>query len=177
MSRYSGKCDLADHIEIFGINHILNSDVYIGDSETPLKLTCYEDLIPYLPYIIGLSVRGKEKSYMRLSSESWVDREERDTLEFYKKRLVRIYKRCKRKHEIYDVNKAQNEVCFLITPKAVKELARRVGEKGQKAELDGLHLESCEYYRRNLVKEMLAHGINPAEYGYGRFLTNAEKEF
>ena len=40
MSRFSGKCDFFDEIEIFGLEHILNSEVYVGDSKEPLKLTC-----------------------------------------------------------------------------------------------------------------------------------------
>lgn len=38
MSRFSGKCDFCDEIEIFGLDHILNSDVYVGDSKQPLRL-------------------------------------------------------------------------------------------------------------------------------------------
>lgn len=34
MSRFSGKCDLCDEIEIFGLERILNSDVYVGDTGT-----------------------------------------------------------------------------------------------------------------------------------------------
>ena len=27
-----------------------------------------------------------------------------------------------------------------------------------------------EYYRQELVDEMIKHGLNPADYGYGRFI-------
>lgn len=78
MSRFSGKCDFCDEIEIFGLEHILNSDVYVGESKEPLKLTCLADCVPYYPYIVSVAHHDNVKkcSYIRLTSKSWVDIEE-----------------------------------------------------------------------------------------------------
>lgn len=75
MSRFSGKCDFCDEIEIFGLERILNSDVYVGDSEEPLKLTCLADCVPYYPHIVSVAHHDNvtNRSYIRLSSKSWVD--------------------------------------------------------------------------------------------------------
>ena len=78
MSRFSGKCDFCDEIEIFGLDYILGSDVYVGDSDEPLKLTCLADCIPYYPYIITVAVHdnAKGKGCIELTKKSWVDIEE-----------------------------------------------------------------------------------------------------
>lgn len=75
MSRFSGKCDFCDEIEIFGLEHILNSEVYVGNSEEPLKLTCLADCVPYYPYIVSIAHHDNVKncSYIRLTEKSWVD--------------------------------------------------------------------------------------------------------
>lgn len=78
MSRFSGKCDFCDEIEICGIDHILNCNVYLEDSKEPLHLTCLEDCIPYYPHIVvaaGMDNVNKT-GVIRLSSRSWLDIEE-----------------------------------------------------------------------------------------------------
>jgi hypothetical protein len=79
MSKFSGKCDFYDEIEIFGLDKILMSQVYVGESEVPLVLRTYEDCIPYFPHIITMSVydNAAGRNVIRLSERSWVDIEER----------------------------------------------------------------------------------------------------
>ena len=77
MSKFSGKCDFYDVIEMHGLEHILNSDVYIGDSNIPLNLVCYKDCIPYFPYVVSIAGYSRNsKSFIRLTTKSWVDIEE-----------------------------------------------------------------------------------------------------
>ena len=38
MSKFSGKCDFCDTIEICGLEKILNSKIYLGKSEIPLEI-------------------------------------------------------------------------------------------------------------------------------------------
>lgn len=75
MSKFSGKCDFYDEIEIFGLERILNSEVYVGDSREPLKLTCLADCVPYYPHIVSIAHHDnvKNRSYIRLTEKSWVD--------------------------------------------------------------------------------------------------------
>lgn len=94
MSRFSGKCDFCDEIEIFGLDHILNSDVYVGDSKQPLRLASLRDCVPYFPYVVSMAHHNQEKNrgYIRLTSKSWVDIEEEryghfKTLDYYRERL------------------------------------------------------------------------------------------
>lgn len=76
MSRFSGKCDFCDEIEIFGLDKILKSEVYVGDSDEPLKLTCLADCVPYYPYVVVTSACSGDRATIRLTSKSWVDIEE-----------------------------------------------------------------------------------------------------
>lgn len=79
MSRYSGKCDLADHIEIYGgFQKFMenNPEIYVGDSETKLSFAKESELMPYYPYVISVSAHSPGHDFIRLMSISWVDYEE-----------------------------------------------------------------------------------------------------
>ncbi len=75
MSRFSGKCDFYDEIAIFGLDCILNSEVYVGDSQGPLELRCLADCVPYYPYVISMSYMDntERNGIIRLTDRSWVD--------------------------------------------------------------------------------------------------------
>lgn len=94
MSRFSGKCDFCDEIKIFGLDYILNSKVYVGQSTDPLELHCLADCVPYYPYVVVVSCMdnvGKE-GIVRLTEKSWVDIEaerygEMDAHRFFRDQL------------------------------------------------------------------------------------------
>lgn len=173
ISRYSGKCDLADHFEGKPLDVIKKYKIYVGNSEEPIEVKDETSLIPYYPYTISLGYfnNTEGKSVIRLSSESFVDREEREILEFRLKELLRIYNRCKRKKIEFTAEDAVKEVCcFGWDEEVYRELANRVKDKGKKASVEGIHLKVRERYRKELVDEMLKRGLNPANYGYERFV-------
>lgn len=76
MSEFSGKCDFCDEIEIYGLDRILNSKIYIEGREKPLKLTCLADCVPYYPYVVVASCDLNFNLTIWLTSKSWVDIEE-----------------------------------------------------------------------------------------------------
>lgn len=79
MSKFSGKCDLADIIDIYGgYDKIKEYEIYVGDLEHPLIHNCLRDLVPYYPYIeiIGYGNHETNKGTIILSKKSWVDIEE-----------------------------------------------------------------------------------------------------
>lgn len=135
-----------------------------------------KDLIPYYPHIIGFAAcdnTDSHKSVVCLSSESFVDREEREILEWKLKNILRIYNRCKRKKIEFDIDEVIKEICWNGWNEEVyRELAERVKERGKKATIDGIHLRMHEKYRQDLVNEMLKNGLNPCDYGYERFVKN-----
>ena len=132
-------------------------------------------MIPFYPHIIGFAAcdnTDSHNSVVCLSRESFVDSEERESLEFRLKHLLRIYNRCKRKKTEFDVEEALKEIVWNgWNEEPYRELANRVAKSGKKATVDGIHLKMHEYYRKLLVDEMISHGLNPCDYGdYGRFV-------
>lgn len=178
ISCYSGKCDCFDSLVEIGRyteEELKNNiKIYVGKSQEPLQITSYKDLIPYYPYLISSAYydNAERKAAVHLTSESFVDREERECLEWRLKHLLRIYNRCKRKKIEFNVDEALTEVVWNgWNEESYRELANRVKEKGRKATIDGIHLKMHERYRQLLVDEMLKHGLDPCKYGdYKRFI-------
>ena len=77
MSKFSGKCDFYDEIEIHGLDRILSGQVFLGDHDYPLSLKTYADCIPYFPHIVTMSFTSEGRNIYRLSEKSWVDIEAR----------------------------------------------------------------------------------------------------
>lgn len=206
ISKYSGKCDFHDHLfctaetEEEAFNKFNGTKLYIiqpmpddfdwkeafenkvNIPETYYKRVEYssiKDLIPLYPHIIGFAGcdnTNSHNSVVCLSRESFVDREERENLEWRLKDILRIYNRCKRKKTEFDVEEAVKEITYNGWNKEVYlELANRVKLHGKKATVDGIHLTMHEYYRRELVAEMIKYGLNPHDYGCGRFVVNKKE--
>lgn len=75
MSKFSGKFDFYDEIEIFGLDYILSAKIYVDGKNEPLNLTCQKDCIPYYPYIVSIASYSKNP-VLHLTAKSWVDIEE-----------------------------------------------------------------------------------------------------
>jgi len=183
-SKWSGKCDVYDSlvaIQRYTDEELANNvNIYMGFGENQKKLDikCNKDLIPYYPHLIATSWHdnAERKASIHITSESFVDREERESLEFCLKELLKIYNRCKRKKIEFDIDEAVKEVTFNgWNEEPYRKLAIRVKEKGRKATVDGIHLKMHEYYRQQLVDTMIENGLNPADYGYERFCKGEQK--
>lgn len=183
MSRYSGRCDCFDSlIEIhnYTLEELQNNvKLYVGKNEEPLHIEKMEDLIPYYGYIISCAYynNAERKAIIRLTSESWVDIEERENLEWRLKDLLRIYNRCRRKKIEFNIEDALKEIVWNgYNEEPYRELTKRVKENGKKATIEGIHLRMHEIYRKELVDEMLRNDLNPAEYGYSRFVEGRNQQ-
>lgn len=192
ISNVSGKCDFKDHLYISveteeeAFNKFNGTKLYIiqplpddfdwkNATNIPeayykrVEYSSIKDLIPLYPHIVayaGCDNTDSRNSVVCLSRESFVDREEREVLEYNLKRLLTIYNRCKRKKIKFNVEDAVKEITYNGWNKeAYEELANRVAKNGKKATLDGIHLKMHEIYRRELVEDMLKHDMNPCDYG------------
>lgn len=168
ISRYSGKCDLFDSIEIHdGLDNLIyNSKVYIyekqPDGTYKDKLLHFEkesDVVPYYAHIIGMAYHNnaENKHIIHLSSKSYPDSHEEEMLGYHLKTLIRYYNYCKRKKIEFNVNDALkkfSEWTLKYDGDTIKELALRVKEKGKKASIEGLKLEFSERYRELLREEL-----------------------
>lgn len=182
ISKYSGRFDVFDELVLiqgYTEEELKNNvKIYISNNSTPLKIESYKDVIPYYPYTIAiLCCDNKEReSTMYISSESFVDRDEREILEIYLKQILEIYNSCKTKEIEFDVEKAVEKVCFQDYDKCeIRKLANRVKENGNKTNINDIHLAMHERHRKILVNEMLINNMNPVDYGdYKRFVEKQE---
>lgn len=173
MSQFSGKCDLYDTlIDIYGFENSKNSKIYVGDSKIPLVINSQKDLIPYYPNLIctGAFNNITGEHVLHITKESYVDIEEKERLDMYLKSVLKIYNRCKRKKEVFDFEKATEQVSYYANKDIIKEIAYRVSINGKKANTDGIHLKSSDYYRQKLVDEMIKNGLDPKDFGYEDFV-------
>ena len=161
MGRMCGKCDFEDTIEIHNIDNILKSNVYIGWNIIPLKFESEKDLIPYYPYLVATSATTNGIGEVRLSTESYVDRSERESLELYTKECQRYVNKCKRKKEFCDIghfNKENNYGYNEVYEEIISRLMMVGFEKDFKFTLDGIYLPMAERYRKELYDEMVKNG-------------------
>lgn len=122
-----------------------------------IKYDSIKDLIPYYPYIVCLDCFDKESnnSIIALSSESFVDIEERKRLNIYLNEVLRHYNRAKRKKESFNKEFVLSKVCWNHYEEDIyKEIIDRVDKYGKKATIDGLETFMAKYYRGELKEEM-----------------------
>ena len=89
MSRFSGKCDFADTISIYGIDFIIkNCKVFQNQKE--LKLNKHS-IIKYFPYLVSSMGMSKGSGgTINLTSESYVDSQNKEIIKWYLEDLQRI---------------------------------------------------------------------------------------
>lgn len=89
MSRFSGKCDFADTISIYGIDFIIkNCKVFQNQKE--LKLNKHS-IIKYFPYLVSSMGMSKDSGgTINLTSESYVDSQNKEIIKWYLEDLQRI---------------------------------------------------------------------------------------
>ena len=102
MSRFSGKCDFYDLIDIHGVDKILSCNIYNHKDLIPLRTESVKDLIPYYPYLTSLVNIGKNNGYIRLSRQSFIDYEEQNRLTTHLNLGIKEYKRFPSCIRIYD---------------------------------------------------------------------------
>lgn len=89
MSRFSGKCDFADTISIYGIDFIIkNCKVFQNQKE--LKLNKHS-IIKYFPYLVSSMGMSKDSGgAINLTSESYVDSQNKEIIKWYLEDLQKI---------------------------------------------------------------------------------------
>jgi hypothetical protein len=163
MSKFSGKCDFYDHIQIFGLDKILASKIYVGDHTIiPLRIDTEQDCIPYYPYLIGMSCTENGVGVIHLSNESFIDTEEKEYLNWILRDVLAYYKKCKRNHMLFDEKEALNKTYYFGIGEHHKEIIKRVAQFGVKATIDGIHTSSHDYYRYEMFEEMTNNGYSPS---------------
>ena len=160
MSKFTGKCDFYDHIEVCGIDSVLNSDVEVGDK--PIQLNSLKDCALYYPNIISMSCSSNDHSYIRLTKDAWFNIEEHRYLMIEMEWVKKEYRRCKRKKEEFVIDDVYEKIfnyAFTNEEKVRREIIKRVKEYGNKANIDGLHFSFyLQYYRKEYYNELISLG-------------------
>lgn len=168
MSRFSGKCDLYDHCGDYTDSQLQETRFYIGRNIVPLKIETQKDLSPYYPHLVSVAGCSDGVSVVHFTEDSFIDREEAEHLTWKLDSLKKYCRKCKRSHVPYDEEEAIKKAIFFheTGTDVNREMARRVGESGDKATIEGLHDSLHEYYRNNLFEEMVRLGWpeEPADY-------------
>lgn len=159
MSKYSGKCDVYDHLGDKSDEYIANSDIYFGYEAVPLRINSQKDLMPYYPHLVCMAICSNGKHVVNITERSFVDTEEEEILNCDLEELKRLRRSKKRKHEEFIPKDAVNKLSIFFNHTEYKiELANRVAESGDKATIDDIHIPFSDYYRRILYEDMIAAG-------------------
>lgn len=89
MSRFSGKCDFADTVSIYGIDFIIKN-CKIFQNKKELKLNKHS-IIKYFPYLVSSMGMSKDSGgTINLTSESYVDSQNKERIKWYLEDLQKI---------------------------------------------------------------------------------------
>ena len=170
MSNYSGKCDCFDH---FWMSAKTEEDVQkeidrtnfymlIHNRRIKLDIHTVKDLVPYYPFLINMGAWSKnERCTVVFSSESFVDREEREFMEWDLQDTLKEYKRCKRNKVPFDPEAYLKKKVWWKSHNYTKEIVSRVAKDGLKANIDGLYSETKDKWERiPLAQEMKRYGYD-----------------
>ena len=178
MSCFCGKCDLWDSVQIHGEDYFLNDcKIYIGRNIVPLKIESVKDLLPYAAYLVATACHSKEKGgVVRITTESYVDREEREILTWHFDDLKKIHRRCRRLKIPFNKEEALKECKWWVrdNEENFDLMFAAIEKDGQRAELpEDCHTYMGEYYRKELYDAMIEAGWREFEtlewvYGFNR---------
>ena len=151
----------------------------------PLRIDCQKDLMPYYPYIVAMMAGdGEGNLIVHLSSESFVDEEEKEILSWYLRDIKKYWRKCKRQKIEFNEDDAIKLIRFgnEELPDYKREIVKRVKDLGDNATSNNIHLPLHDSMRSELYNDMIDAGWNKWTayrwvYGWHRWATamNAEK--
>ena len=161
MSIFSGKCDVFDWFYDKDDGYIKKCKFYTAnDYLVPLRIDSHHDLAPYYPYIVVMGGGDSEGRVIHLSTESFIDIEEREHLEWKLREFKKYWRKCKKLKKPYVEEEALKHVCSFAPSKSDKMIARRVREDGNKTIIYGIHDDTHNHYRKILYDKMIELGWN-----------------
>lgn len=186
MGLISGKSDFQDWCEMHNTpDEIINKyNIYCGDNIVPLKIESKKDLVAYYPYLTTLIVFDKETGgKVYLSHDSFIDREERERLQWKLDEIKKYRRKCRRKKVPFN----KDEAIKLISPfyntdaPYLLEIVDRVMKNGDKATIDGIHDPFHERMREKWFDIMVSNGWDEKTayiwvYGFKRWMDIFERE-
>lgn len=177
MSEFCGKCDVCDSFSDRSDEYLQNSKFFIYGADHrnhQLVINNQKDLAKYYPYLTCSMGADKNGACVHITSQSFIDSEEAERISWAKDALIKYYKKCKRNKTQYTVDEAIKASVLFNPSNWEIELARRVGEAGDKAETKDLHTSIHEYFREHWYEELVRQGYDEDEaykwvYGWERY--------
>lgn len=168
MSKFSGKCDLYDMVEMIHCDgdekkvqeFIDNAEFYmcVHGRDVKLDIQDRKDLALYYPYIVSMACHSNGHHYICLSSDSFIDQEEQERIRYCFEDALKNFKRCKKNKVIYSLDNFLRAYGKNYFPEYEKEIIRRVAKDGKKATTEGIHSCFHEHYRREWYNELVTIG-------------------
>ncbi len=174
MSMFSGKCDFYDSFVMIGsdgehgktMKNLKTLKLYVygkDDREHRVKSETIKDIVKYYPYLTLIKTWDKDNGhFIILSSDSFIDQEEREHLGWYIDDVMKYWRKCKRNKIPFIVDECVEKLHWM-NDDILRSVAERVAESGNKAEFDDIHLPMQEYYRRQWFEEMVKVGYTERE--------------
>lgn len=174
MSQFSGKCDFYD---CFVAIHSDGDENKVEENLKRLDLYIYgkdgrahkvvsntiKDIAKYYPYLELIQSYSKETGYnVYLSSDSFIDQEEREHIGWYVEYVFKYWRKCKRNKKPFVAEECMKELSWL-RDEYLRDIAERVEKSGTKAEFDDIHDDLHEYYRRKWFEELVRLGYTETE--------------
>ena len=171
MSRFSGKCDLYDTVEMIYCktdeevqNFIDNAEFYIYENNRRhrLRITSRKELALYYPFLLSTDVHSDNKHIIVLANDSFIDIDEKERLECVFNRYLKQYIKCKRDKVEFNPDDCYKD--FYSSPQKYEiEIAQRIAKDGRRADIVDIHTYMHEYYRSSWYDELVNLGWSENE--------------
>ena len=172
MSQFSGKCDFYDSVVMIHCDDdptkledfLAGTSIYIRGKdgrEHKVEVRNEKEACLYYPYltVVAAFSRNENKNTIILSSNSFIDQEEREHIGYYINDVRKYWNKCKRNKEEFTVEKCVEHFAMMWrNSELYTEIATRFLNNGNKAEFDDIHDNMHEYYRRKWFDEMVRLG-------------------
>lgn len=176
MSEFSGKCDFYDSVVMIHCDDdpgkledfLAGTNIYIHGKDRrnhKIEVRNEKEACLYYPYLTVVAAfnRNENKNTIILSSNSFIDQEEREHIGYYMNDVRKYWNKCKRNKEEFTVEKCVEHFSMWRNTELYKEIATRFLNNGNKAEFDDLHDNLHERFRRIWFDEMVRLGWSEHE--------------
>lgn len=169
MSMFSGKCDFYDGFVAINCDgdeetvekNLKDLDLYVYGRDMrkhKVESNTIKDIAKYYPYLEVIATYSRDNGQtIILSSDSFIDQEEREHLQWYIDDVMKYWRKCKRDKKPFNVDECVEKLHWMNTD-IIKTIAERVAKDGVKAEFEDIHLPLHEYFRRRWFDELVRIG-------------------
>lgn len=171
MSKFCGKCDFYDGFCMIAGDgdeekikeNLTKLELYVHGKDGRdhrVKSDTIKDIAKYYPYLEAMMFGSNDgKRTVILASDSFIDQEEREHLQYKIDDVMKYHRKCKRNKQPFNEEECLAACSYWRDDDEVlKEIIHRVAISGNKAEFDDIHMPLWEHYRRGWFEELVSLG-------------------